>query len=219
MFNPISLHQDDYLQLKGNNLKEKESYVCKNILNFSDAQKSLACRYLLQRLNDKKEIWLEVKKDRAQNYQLFYYEEIQQLEHSSSFLSLAGVETIAFKKPDKSENEQTIYSRVKKKGEEVMSIKHITSKDELPKNPYENGYNKDGNGNWYFMTRKSKGTLKSFDNNQKRRSWEYKHNDSRLLIEMEDINNTLSNITIYEGKEIKRRDIKKVIFTDIKVLT
>jgi len=218
MFNPLSLNQNDYLQLKSNHLEIKESYVCKNILNFSDAQKSLACRYLLKRLSDKKEIWLEVKKDRAQNYQLFYYEEVEQLEYSSSFLSLAGVETIAYKKADKSESEQTIYNRIKKKGEEVMSIKHITSKDELPKNPYENGYHKDGNGNWYFITKKSKGTLKNFDNNQKRRSWEYKYDDKRLLIEMEDINNTLTDIIIYEGKEIKRRDIKKIAFYDIEAL-
>ncbi len=212
MFNPLSLEQDECIELKGNTF-EKEVFSCIEILNFCDAQKSLACRYRLLGLETKREIWLEVKKDRAQNYQLFYYEEVEYIENSTIFLSLAGIETLAYQKPY--EDKKKIYSIVPKKGEELIEIKHLVSEDELPPNPLQNGYNKDGNSNWYFMTKRSKGTIKNFDNSIKKRSWEYKYNQNRLLIEIDDIDNRLQDITIYEGEELARRDIKKISSTSL----
>ncbi len=202
MFNPLSLEKHSHIKLK------EVLYGCHSILNFTDAQGSYACRYQLLRESDNKEIWLEVKKDRAHNYQLFYYEKVQELEYNPSFLALVGTSTIGYHNPN--ETEQTIYNRIPKKGETIMPIKHLVSEDELPENPEAEGYNKDGNGNWYFMTRRSEGTLKNFGSNLKKRSWEYKNEQTRLLIEMQDENNAFTDIIIYEGREIERKNLKKV---------
>jgi len=199
MFNPLSLKENDRIRLNS------ELFICKNITNFTDAQNSLASRYeLLSKVG--KTIWLEVKKDRALNYQLFYYEKVQQLDYDPSFLALVGTQTLGYTNPKKESLFQTVYDRIPKKGEVVMPIKHLVSEDELPINPKENGYYKDANGNWYFMTKRSEGTVKRFEDSLKIRSWEYKNKHDRLLIEMRD----RKNITIYEGKEIARRDLKKV---------
>ncbi|HIP01965.1 MAG TPA: hypothetical protein EYH01_05460 [Campylobacterales bacterium] len=208
MFNPLALEINNHLQLSSTLKSEKKLYICQQILNFTDAQASVACRYQLLRKSDEKEIWLEVKKDRAHNYQLFYYEKVQELEYNPSFLALVGTSTIGYQNPN--ETEQTIYNRIPKKGESIMPIKHLVSEDELPENPKEEGYSKDGNGNWYFMTRRSEGTLKNFGSNLKKRSWEYKNEQTRLLIEMQDENNALTDIIIYEGREIERKNLKKI---------
>ncbi len=210
MFNPLSLTENDHLQLSPNSNSIKESFICKQVLNFTDAQNSKACRYQLLSILDKKEIWIEVKKDRAHNYQLFYYKKVEELEYDPSFLALVGTQSIGYFSPNSNNKEQIVYDRIPKKGELVMPIKHLVSEDELPDNPLENGYSKDGNKNWYFMTKRSEGTLKNFSNKLRKRSWEYKFEQNRLLIEMQDLGNTLKDITIYEGQEIERRQIKKV---------
>jgi hypothetical protein len=204
MFNPLSLQKNDQIKLAS------DIYICHSVLNFTDAQNSLACRYKLFDKKENKEIWLEVKKDRALNYQLFYYEKVKYMDYDPSFLALVGTQTIGYSNPNEDISDQTVYNRIPKKGEVVMPIKHLVSEDELPQNPKEHGYYKDANGNWYFMTKRSNGTLKKFDNSLKIRSWEYKHKQNRLLIEMQDQNSLLTNITIYEGKEIARRDLKKI---------
>ncbi len=211
MFNPLSLKENDNLQLSTILNSPKESFICEEVLNFTDAQNSEACRYKLISKLDYKEIWLEVKKDRAHNYQLFYYKKVEELEYDPSFLALVGTQSIGYFSPNSNTKEQVIYSRISKKGEIVMPIKHLVSEDELPSNPLENGYFKDGNDNWYFMTKRSEGTLKNFSNKLKKRSWEYKYEQNRLLIEMQDFDNTLKNIIIYEGKEIERKNIEKMI--------
>jgi hypothetical protein len=210
MFNPLSLEKNSHIQLSIHENELKKLYICLDSVNFADASNSNACRYQLVRVGDGKEVWLEVKKDRALNYQLFYYEKVEELEYDPSFLALVGSSTIGYHNPNIKSTKQVVYNRIQKRGEVVMPVKHLVSEDELPKNPYENGYYKDGNDNWYFMTKKSEGTLKKFDNNLQKRSWEYKNNQSRLLIEMKDLNNSLTDIVIYEGKEIARRDLKKV---------
>lgn len=210
MFNPLSLKENDSLQLNAILNSPKESFICKEVLNFTDAQNSKACRYKLISKLDYKEIWLEVKKDRAHNYQLFYYKKVEELEYDPSFLALVGTQSIGYFSPNSNTKEQVIYNRIPKKGEIVMPIKHLVSEDELPNDPLENGYFKDGNNNWYFMTKRSEGTLKNFSNKLKKRSWEYKYEQNRLLIEMQDFDNTLKDIIIYEGKEIERRNIERL---------
>lgn len=210
MFNPLALKQNDYIQLGNSEVERKVLYICQKILNFTDAQQALACRYqLIQELNGR-ELWLEVKKDRAQNYQLFCYEKIEEMESDPSFLSVVGTSTIKYQNPHLKESTHTIYNRIPKKGEIVMPVKHLVEEDELPESPNEYGYYKDGNNNWYFMTKRSEGTLKNFDGKQQKRSWEYKHEQERLLIEMQDKNATNTNIIIYEGREIARKDLKKI---------
>ncbi len=206
MFNPLSLKKNEYIELKISQIREKELYICNNIVNFTDSQNSYAAKYQLLRTTDNKEIYLEVKKDRALNYQLFYYEIVQEMEFNPTFISLIGTSSIGYNKPDEKHAPQVVYNRIPKKGELTMPIKHIVEEAELPNNPEKNGYFKDGNGNWYFMTKKSEGNLKKFNNNIKTRSWEYKHKQNRLLIEMEN----QEFITIYEGREIARRDLRKV---------
>ncbi len=210
MFNPLSLNEDEYLLLNTTSNEIKTEYICHKILNFTDAQNSIACRYQLFRQIDEKEIWLEVKKDRALNYQLFYYEKTQIVKSCPSFLAIVGTQTLSYHSPDQKDTKQIIYNRIPKKGEIVMPVKHLVSEDELPQDPYLNGYYKDANENWYFMTKRSEGTLKNFDNNLKMRSWEYKHDQNRLLIEMPYFENTLTDITIYEGREIQRKNLKRV---------
>jgi len=206
MFNPLALEKNHFIELKISQNMKKELYICQNISNFRDSQNSLATRYELLRKEDNKEIYLEVKKDRALNYQLFYYEVVQEMEYNPSFMALIGTSTIGYNPPDAKHASQVIYNRISKKGEDTMPIKYIVEDSEIPANPSQEGYYKDGHGNWYFMTKKSKGTLKEFDNNLKKRSWEYKNNQNRLLIEVEN----QDNIIIYEGREIARRDLKKV---------
>ncbi len=210
MFNPLSLNEDEYLLLNTTPDEIKTEYICHKILNFTDAQNSIACRYQLFCQIDGKEIWLEVKKDRALNYQLFYYEKAQIVKNCPSFLAIVGTQTLGYHNPSEKNTKQIIYNRIPKKGEIVMPVKHLISEDELPQDPHLNGYYKDANENWYFMTKRSEGTLKNFDNNLKMRSWEYKHDQNRLLIEMLDFDKTLTDITIYEGREIQRKNLKKI---------
>ncbi len=210
MFNPLALKINNHIRLSTLSESKKELYICKEILNFTDAQKSIASRYQLFRESDSKEIWLEVKKDRALNYQLFYYEKVEELASDPSFLSIIGTSAIKYQNPHLKDSTLTLYNRVPKKGEVIMPIKHLIEEDDVPENPQEYGYFKDGNNNWYFMTKRSEGTLKNFDNNLKKRSWEYKHEHHRLLIEMQDESDSLNEITIYTGREIERKNLKKV---------
>ncbi|MCH9813215.1 MAG: hypothetical protein K0U47_04645 [Epsilonproteobacteria bacterium] len=211
MFNPLALKQEDCIEINLSEIETKTRFICQSIINFTDAQQALACRYQLTDQNNGRELWLEVKKDRAQNYQLFYYEKIEEMDSDPSFLAVVGTSTIKYQNPHVKEDKHTIYNRIPKKGEIVMPVKHLVEEEDLPESPQEYGYHKDGNHNWYFMTKRSEGTLKNFDNNLQRRSWEYKHEQERLLIEMPDHKNAVeTQITIYEGREIARKNLKKV---------
>lgn len=210
MFNPISTYKNDYLELTISTDKIKERFICQHVENFHDANNSFACRYQLKsELNDKN-ICLEVKKDRAHNYQMFYYEIIEEVSYNPTFLALLGSTTIGYNNPYTQDDEQIIYNIIPRHGERLISIKHIVTKDELPINPKEIGYNKDANNNWYFMANQSEGSVKKFANGNKQRSWEYKNNQDRLLIEIQNDCDIYSNIMIYEGKEISRRDLRKI---------
>jgi hypothetical protein len=215
MFNPISIEKDDYIELRIQNSLVREIYVCIECEEFTDAQNSPACRYKMVRTFDNDEIWLEVKKDRAHNYQLFYYEKVEELDYNPTFLALLGSTTIGYNAPATKKDEQIIYNIIHKKGEQLKPIKHIVDADELPENPNAHGYYKDANENWYFMTKQSNGSVKTFHNQQKR-SWEYKNSNDRLLIEMQE-GDIYSDISIYEGQEIARRDLKKIDIREVEL--
>lgn len=206
MFNPLALKIDDYIQLSTKEEDPKSLFMCNDVTCFKDTLGAFACRYRLRRTTDGQEIWLEVKKDRALNYQLFYYEVIEEMPYNPSFLAMVGTSTLGYQNPKLRSQSQIIFNRIPKKGEVLMPIKYIVTEDELPENPQDNGYHRDGNGFWYFMTKRSEGAIHHFSNQFTKRTWEYKHNQERLMIEVSDF----EAITIYEGREIARRDLKKL---------
>jgi hypothetical protein len=189
---------------------KKSTFVCKNILDIDDHN----ARYLLVNRYTKKQILLEVKKDLINNINIYFYSLNEKLDYDSNFLSLVGTSPIGYinKKTD-SEN-PTVYDKIHFDHEEFEVIKYLVSPDELPANPAQAGYYQDGNNNWYFLSKRSKGKVLECDVKHKRVSWEYKQGDEKLLIEVAAYDNIIQyninkpSIYIYSGKKIHRKDIQ-----------
>jgi Mg2+/Co2+ transporter CorB len=146
---------------------------------------------------------------------------LEEMEFDLNFLSLVGTSPLGYHRPDMKNIDYILYDLIKKENSDIDSIKFLVTKDELPDNPEEKGYAQDGNSNWYFMANRTKGSMLKFSDDYKL-SWEYKQEENeRLLIEMiaqkgmQDYIKNEPSIYVYDGKALKRKDIK--ILTDEKI--
>ncbi len=211
----LSLEKDMYLQMNIKNRDQKNIFKCKEVISFENAHNYQSTRYHLS--NETDSYILDVQKDSMKNISLTCYHLIEEMDFDLNFLSLVGTSPLGYHNPKMPNIDYVLYEKETKHHEEYETIKFMVTEDELPENdPEEMGYYKDGNGNWYFMTKRTKGSLLKFEDDYKL-SWEYKQEkDERLLIEMQAFKNMQEYINqqptifVYEGTALRRRDIKIV---------
>jgi len=159
--------------------------------------------YRVTLYNEYENIFLEIKRELALNYQIFKYSLIESIKNNQNFLSILGTNTLGYNNPKLSQN--NIYKKVRVKKENYTLIKHIVTEDELPEDYQSKGYYHDENGYYYFFTKKYSPLIKEFEKT-KVKVWEYKQNNNlRLLVETQEGKN--SKIFIYKGKELKNSEV------------
>ncbi len=211
MLGLLSLKKEMHIQIeryKG----EKETFLCTDIINFENALNYPATRYLLEK--EDQSYLLDVQKNKEKSISLTCYELIEEMDFDMSFLSLVGTSPLGYHHPQMPNIDYVLYEGIEKYHHEHETIKFMVTEEELPKDPKAYGYYQDGNGHWYFLSQRTKGTLLQFDDTY-RLAWEYKQEkNERLLIELEAYTNMreyLQNkpdIYIYEGVSLARKDIK-----------
>ncbi len=208
----LALEKDMFIEL---DIKSKKAiFKCEKIISYENSYNFPSTRYLL---SSKSELYiLDVQKDSMKNISLTCYHLIEKMEFDLNFLSLVGTSPLGYHNPKMPNIDYVLYEKLEKYHDDNEMIKFMVTTDELPKNPEESGYHQDGNGNWYFMTTRTKGALHKFEDDY-RLTWEYRQEkDERLLIEMKAFKNMQEYIQeqpliyIYEGKSLHRRDIKIV---------
>ena len=217
----LSLEKDMFLQMDVHKKDAKAIYKCEEVISFENALNYQSTRYLLSHKDDR--YILDVQKDSMKNITLTCYHLIEEMEFDLNFLSLVGTSPLGYHNPKMPNIDYVLYEKEPEQHEEYETIKFMVTEEELPSSdPQEMGYYQDGNGHWYFMTQRTKGSLLKFENDYKL-SWEYKQEkDERLLIEMQAFKNMQEyireepTIYVYEGTALRRRDIK--IVTPQKVL-
>ncbi len=210
MYSLLALQKDRYIELNIRN--KKEVFKCEEIIAYENAANFISTRYLLSH-KDAHYI-LDVQKDAMKNISLTCYQLIEKMEFDLNFLSLVGTSPLGYHNPKLPNIDYVLYEKLERYHDDTEMIKFMVTKEELPDNPKEAGYYQDGNGHWYFMTTRTKGALRKFEDDY-RLTWEYKQEkDERLLIEMKAFKNMQEyihqqpDIYIYEGTALHRRDIK-----------
>lgn len=211
----LALEKEMFIEI---NYKNKKSlFKCEDIISYENRANFPATRYLLS--DEDNHYILDVQKDSMQNISMTCYQLIEEMDFDLNFLSLVGTSPLGYHNPKIPNIDYVLYDKVDKYHDEYEMIKFMVTKEELPKKPKESGYHQDGNGNWYFMTKRTNGALQKFEDDYKL-TWEYKQEkDERLLIEMQAFKNVQEYIYhqpliyIYEGKSLHRRDIK-IIHTE-----
>jgi hypothetical protein len=210
----LSLEKDMFLQMKLERSQKKALFQCQDVIIFENALNYPATRYILKKEGET--YILDVQKDKLLNISLTCYQLIEEMEFDLNFLSLVGTSPLGYHNPTMPNIDYVLYENLEKFHHDYETIKFMVTKEELPENPEEMGYYQDGNGNWYFMTTRTKGTLLKFEDNYKL-SWEYKQEkNERLLIElqayksMQEYIQQQPTIYIYEGTSLQRKDIKIV---------
>ncbi len=185
---------------------------CQHVIPFENAQNYLSTRYIL---SDGDETFiLDVQKDSMQNISLTCYQLLEEMAFDLNFLSLVGTSPLGYHNPKIPNIDYILYEMPENINIDREVIKFMVAKEDVPEDAEDSGYYQDGNGNWYFMTTRAKGTLLKFEDAYKL-AWEYKQErDERLLIELKAFKNMQEyiqqqpSIYIYEGKALHRRDIK-----------
>ncbi len=206
----LTLEKDMFIQM---DIKtQKAIFKCEEVLHYENGENFHATRYLLS-CEDERYI-LDVQKDSTKSISLTYYQLIEKMEFDLNFLSLVGTSPLGYHNPKIPNIDYVLYEKLERYHDEDETIKFMVTKEELPTNPKEAGYYQDGNGHWYFMTTRTKGALRRFQDTYKL-VWEYKQEkDERLLIELNAYKNMQEyiqkqpSIYVYEGKALHRRDIK-----------
>lgn len=208
----LVLEKDMLLQMQTNHSDHNAIFKCIDVITFENAQNYRSTRYLLEKEGE--HYILDVQKDSMQNITLTCYQLIEEMDFDLNFLSLVGTSPLGYHNPKMPNIDYILYEKVEKLHQDEETIKFMVTQEELPKDPEEMGYYQDGNGHWYFMTKRVKGSLLKFEEDYKL-SWEYKQEkNERLLIELEAFTNMQEyiqkqpTIYIYEGQSLQRRDIK-----------
>ena len=193
----------------------KQHFTCMDVIHFENAHNFHASRYLLSFGGE--QYLLDVQKTHTKSISLHFYQLIEMMDFDLNFLSLVGTSPLGYHNPNIKNIDYILYEKVHHPQEEKETIKFLVSEDELPDDPEEMGYYQDGNHNWYFMSDRSRGDLLKFEDEYKR-SWEYRQEaDERLLIQLSAFKSIREYIHekppiyIYEGKILKRKDIKITI--------
>jgi hypothetical protein len=212
----LCLEKDMHIELKGLDDEKSQLFRCEDIVEYENEYNYNCSRYILSSEHSSSLHILDVQKNYDKDIKLTCYRLLEEMEFDLNFLSLVGTSPLGYHRPDMKNIDYILYDLIKKHNSDMDSIKFMVTKEELPSSPEEKGYAQDGNGNWYFMANRTKGSMLKFDDAYKL-SWEYKQDeDERLLIEMkaqkgmqEYIKNEPS-IYVYDGKALKRKDVKIV---------
>jgi hypothetical protein len=210
----LCLEKDIYIELKGIDKEESLLCRCEDVILYENEHNYKCSRYILSSNESYSLYILDVQKTYEKDIKITCYKLLEEMEFDLNFLSLVGTSPLGYNRPDMKNIDYILYDLVKKPNSDTESIKFLVTKDELPDNPEDKGYAQDGNSNWYFMANRTKGSMLKFSDDYKL-SWEYKQDDDeRLLIEMvaqKGIQDYIKNappIYVYDGKALKRRDIK-----------
>ena len=216
----LTLEKDMFVEVDLHKSDDKKLFRCIDMQTFENALNYPCTRYVLEK--DDALFLLDVQKNKNLDISIICYQLIEEMDFDLNFLSLVGTSPLGYHNPNIPNIDYILYEKLENKAQERETIKFMLTKEELPENPKKLGYYKDGNGNWYFMTTRTKGTLLKFDDDY-RLMWEYKQEkNERLLIEltafphMQDYIQNQPPIYIYEGTSLHRKDIK--ILKEEKVL-
>ncbi len=214
MFGALAIEKGNALQIDLQEKGEKRTFVCKEVIAFENRFNIPAKRYLLEDMESGRDGLLDIEQDLMKNITLTWYEEIEQMAFDLNFLSLVGTSPLGYHNPRYPNIDFIMYQRISDPLEDTELLTFYVTEDELPEHPEENGYFQDGNGNWYFLTRRANGALLNFGD-EYRLCWYYRQEGrERLMIEMKAYRSMTEytkyrpTIHIYEGSEIKRREIK-----------
>jgi hypothetical protein len=209
VFDPLRIAYNKSLLLQLRLHEERENFQCLHYTLIDNGTSSPVARYTLQNISDSSIVVLEVYKDSEFNFHIEAYQMIEERPFSPRFALMLGTDVIAFKPKNHTGNERALYDRILYPGEEVNVIKYICDISELPVDPYEMGYTRDGNGNWYQILEQSQGRVKKFTDDRFVRCWEYENDEyTRLLIEREETHfQKPNNFYIYLGLTVKREQI------------
>jgi hypothetical protein len=210
----LNIDFDTIIEIGSNSKFETTNYEVIDEIYYENHLNHPSNRYLLLDLDSEDIKILDIQKDSFNDIKMTLYELIERMDFDLNFLSLVGTSPLGYHNPKMPNIDYIIYEIIEDEFSEKESIKYIVEKSELPQTPKSEGYYEDANGNWYFMAQKNSGELLKFED-KFINSWRYKQdNGERLLIEMEACKNIYEylrkrpKIEIYEGQEIKRRDIK-----------
>ncbi len=214
MFGALAIEEGATLQIDLHRGRTKSRFKCLETIAFENRYNIPAKRYLLQDEETGTKSLLDIEQDLMKNFTITWYEEVEKMPFDLNFLSLVGTSPLGYHNPKYPNIEYIMYQRISDPTDETELLTFYVTEDELPQHPKENGYFQDANGNWYFLTRRANGALLRF-HERYRLCWYYRQDqDERLLIEMDAYRSMTEytkyrpSIHIYEGKVIKRRDIK-----------
>ncbi len=210
----LSLKEDMSIMLKNIIDKDYSIFVCQDVIEYENSYNYRSNRYILRSIDNNQQFILDVQKRYNQDIQIICYDNIEMMEYDLNFFSLLGTSPLGYRHKEMKNIDFILYKLINSAMSDTQTIKYIVSPDELPSEPTKKGYLKDGNGNWYFLSRRESGNMLKFEDDYKL-SWEYEQDDNfRLLIEIKALTNIASYIKyrptffIYSGKELKRADIK-----------
>jgi len=210
----LNLSVDSEIELKEIDDIDNHPFICEDIESYINQFNYPSYRYYLRSLITYDTYILDVQKCYNQDIKLLCIKEEERLEYDQNFLSLVGTSPLGYNHKELQHIDFILYNIVSNPMSSFETIKYIVDKDELPSNPEEKGYLKDGNNNWYFLAKKDDGAIIKFENAYKR-VWEYKQDeDQRLIIETKALKSEWEyikirpDISIYIGKRLHRRDIR-----------
>ncbi len=209
MFDPLRIAYDTTLLIQLKLGPQKEIFQCTHYTRIDSDTPAPVARYTLRQIKNNSTVILEVTKDKRKNFRIKAFQMVEKRPFSPKFAMLLGTEAITFTPKNHPAKPRTIYGRIPYPDEKTDIIKYICDTEELPLHPWEMGYTRDGNGNWYQLLEQSRGRLKRFTDNSAIRCWEYADDDyTRLLIEKEETAQEESkDFLIYLGKTISRAQI------------
>ena len=208
MFDPLKVAHNRNLLLRLTLEHKAENFECIHYTLIDNGSQTPVARYTLQHTETRDTLVLEVHKDKEHNFHIRAYRLVETQPFKPVFASMLGVDSIGFFANRENNTERIVYKRLLYPGEKVNIVKYICDTEDLPANPHEFGYTKDGMGNWYLLMEQSSGRLKRFADQSSRRCWEYENSDyTRLLIEKEETYKKPSAFYIYLGKKIVRKQI------------
>jgi hypothetical protein len=210
----LPLKKGAFIELSHVDSIEEHLFKCKETERYYNQYNYPSFRYILESQSNFGEYILDIGKCYNKDIKILCYKKLETMEFDQNFLSLVGTSPLGYHHPDMKNIDFILYNIVKTPLSESDDLKYIVLNEELPNNPQDHGYLKDGNGNWYFLAKRDLGTLIEFEDHFKR-VWEYKQDDNeRLLIEIEALKNSWEymrkkpNINVFSGKRLKRREIK-----------
>ena len=207
MFDPLRIACDITLLIQLKLEHQSELFRCIHYTRVKD--EIPIARYTLRQITNNTIVILEVTKNRRKDFRIKAFQMIEKRPFSPQFIMMLGTDSITFKPKNHPTTACNIYGRISYPDEKIDIIKYICDIEDLPLHPWEMGYTRDGNGNWYQLLEQSQGRLRHFSDNSAIRCWEYADDEyTRLLIETEETRQIgKKDFSIYLGRTIHRAQI------------